>query len=121
VQLLSAYSVPEFDTPAEFLTALARRRGKVLRGGIADVDAAARIVLSDVATFRSATGLPANVPRVVITNSNPGTTSASIRRRRKYFMPATARFRIARQGGGAALLLSVGITGALGATGLKKS
>jgi hypothetical protein len=33
------------------------------------------IVLSDVATFRSATGLPANVPKVIVTNSDPGTTS----------------------------------------------
>ena len=33
------------------------------------------IVLSDVATFRSATGLPANVPRVIVTNSDPGTTA----------------------------------------------
>ena len=31
------------------------------------------IVLSDVATFRSATGLPPNVPRVIVTNSDPGT------------------------------------------------
>ncbi|MGA2808084.1 MAG: choice-of-anchor D domain-containing protein [Terracidiphilus sp.] len=33
------------------------------------------IVLSDVATFRAVTGLPANVPEVVITNTDPGTTS----------------------------------------------
>jgi len=33
------------------------------------------IVLSDVATFRSATGLPAKVPTVIITNSDPGTTN----------------------------------------------
>jgi len=33
------------------------------------------IVLSDVATFRSATGLPANVPRVIVTNSDPGTAN----------------------------------------------
>lgn len=33
------------------------------------------IVLSDVASFRSATGLPANTPNIVITNSDPGTTS----------------------------------------------
>ena len=33
------------------------------------------IVLSDVATFRSATGLPANVPKVIVTNSDPGTTN----------------------------------------------
>jgi subtilase family serine protease len=33
------------------------------------------IVLSDVATFRAATGLPANVPKVIITNSDPGTTA----------------------------------------------
>jgi subtilase family serine protease len=33
------------------------------------------IVLSDVATFRSVTGLPAKVPRVIVTNSDPGTTN----------------------------------------------
>jgi subtilase family serine protease len=33
------------------------------------------IVLSDVATFRSATGLPAKVPTVIVTNSDPGTTN----------------------------------------------
>jgi hypothetical protein len=33
------------------------------------------IVLSDVATFRSATGLPANVPKVIVTNTDPGTTN----------------------------------------------
>ncbi|MGA2277419.1 MAG: choice-of-anchor D domain-containing protein [Terracidiphilus sp.] len=33
------------------------------------------IVLSDVATFRAATGLPANVPRVIVTNTDPGTTN----------------------------------------------
>jgi subtilase family serine protease len=33
------------------------------------------IVLSDVATFRAATGLPAKVPTVIITNSDPGTTA----------------------------------------------
>jgi len=33
------------------------------------------IVLSDIATFRSATGLPAKVPTVIITNSDPGTTN----------------------------------------------
>jgi hypothetical protein len=33
------------------------------------------IVLSDVATFRAATGLPANVPKVIVTNSDPGTTN----------------------------------------------
>ncbi|MFZ1084780.1 MAG: choice-of-anchor D domain-containing protein, partial [Terracidiphilus sp.] len=33
------------------------------------------IVLSDVASFRAATGLPANVPQVIVTNSDPGTTA----------------------------------------------
>jgi len=32
-------------------------------------------VLTDIATFRSATGLPAKVPTVIITNSDPGTTN----------------------------------------------
>ncbi|MGD0801205.1 MAG: choice-of-anchor D domain-containing protein [Terracidiphilus sp.] len=33
------------------------------------------ILLSDVATFRAATGLPAKVPTVIITNTDPGTTA----------------------------------------------
>jgi hypothetical protein len=33
------------------------------------------IVLSDVASFRAATGLPANVPKIIITNTDPGTTN----------------------------------------------
>jgi subtilase family serine protease len=33
------------------------------------------IVLSDIATFRAATGLPPSVPKVIITNSDPGTTN----------------------------------------------
>ena len=33
------------------------------------------IVLSDVATFRAATGLPAKAPTVIVTNSDPGTTA----------------------------------------------
>jgi subtilase family serine protease len=32
------------------------------------------IVLSDIATFRSATGLPAKAPTVIVTNVDPGTT-----------------------------------------------
>lgn len=33
------------------------------------------IVLSDIATFRAATGLPAKTPTVIVTNSDPGTTN----------------------------------------------
>lgn len=33
------------------------------------------IVLSDIATFRASTGLPANVPTVIVTNTDPGTTN----------------------------------------------
>ncbi|MGD0548897.1 MAG: protease pro-enzyme activation domain-containing protein, partial [Terracidiphilus sp.] len=39
------------------------------------IAATSNIVLSDVATFRAATGLPAKVPTVIITNSDPGTTA----------------------------------------------
>ncbi|KAJ1931578.1 hypothetical protein EC988_009744, partial [Linderina pennispora] len=41
------YNVPAFMTTRDFLVRLAIQRGQLKRGGIADVEAAARIVLSD--------------------------------------------------------------------------
>eukprot|EP00124_Ichthyophonus_hoferi_P000076 Ihof_evm29s2 gene=Ihof_evmTU29s2 len=46
-QLIELYELPEFDTVAEFLTHLAIKRGKIKKGGIADLDAAAHAVLQD--------------------------------------------------------------------------
>lgn len=45
--LMVAYSVPAFDSTAEFLACLCSARGKYRSGGVYDVEAAARIVLQD--------------------------------------------------------------------------
>lgn len=45
--LMVAYSLPMFNTTAEFLALLCKMRGKFRRGGAFDVEAAARIVLMD--------------------------------------------------------------------------
>ncbi|KAJ1949820.1 nuclear GTP-binding protein nug1 [Linderina macrospora] len=45
--LQAMYNVPAFMTTRDFLVRLAIQRGQLKRGGIADVEAAARIVLSD--------------------------------------------------------------------------
>lgn len=41
------YKIPSFDSVDEFLQNVATARGKLKKGGIIDVDAAARIVLHD--------------------------------------------------------------------------
>ncbi|CAG8616116.1 9708_t:CDS:2 [Funneliformis caledonium] len=46
-QLMNRYSVPMFRHTNEFLLHLARQRGKLRRGGIPDLDSAAKIVLHD--------------------------------------------------------------------------
>lgn len=45
--LMVAYSVPAFDSTAEFLACLCSVRGKYKTGGVFDVETAARIVLQD--------------------------------------------------------------------------
>lgn len=45
--LVTLYKVPSFDSADDFLLNVAINRGKLKKGGIADVDAAARIVLHD--------------------------------------------------------------------------
>ncbi|MCD7462896.1 Guanine nucleotide-binding protein-like nsn1 [Datura stramonium] len=45
--LVTIYKVPTFDSVDDFLQKVAMVRGKLKRGGIVDVDAAARIVLHD--------------------------------------------------------------------------
>lgn len=45
--LVTIYKVPTFDSVDEFLQNVATVRGKLKKGGIVDVDAAARIVLHD--------------------------------------------------------------------------
>ncbi|KAK3150048.1 hypothetical protein QOZ80_3AG0227060 [Eleusine coracana subsp. coracana] len=46
-KLLSLYKVPSFSTVDDFLQKVATLRGKLKKGGIVDVEAAARIVLHD--------------------------------------------------------------------------
>lgn len=45
--LVTLYKVPSFDSVDDFLLKVATARGKLKKGGIVDVDAAARIVLHD--------------------------------------------------------------------------
>lgn len=46
-QLLKAYQVADFADTQQFLNQIAKRRGKLRKGGIVDLQAAARIVLQD--------------------------------------------------------------------------
>merc|ERR1712130_36578 len=46
-KLMVHYKIPEFANAQEFLSNVARRRGKLLKGGIPDYNDAARIVLQD--------------------------------------------------------------------------
>lgn len=45
--LVTLYKLPSFDSVDDFLQKVATVRGKLKKGGIVDVDAAARIVLHD--------------------------------------------------------------------------
>jgi len=45
--ILAIYKIPTFNTSFEFLTHVARKHGKLSKGGIPNVQAAARIVLQD--------------------------------------------------------------------------
>ncbi|XP_027363054.1 guanine nucleotide-binding protein-like NSN1 [Abrus precatorius] len=45
--LVTLYKIPSFDTVDDFLQVVATVRGKLKKGGIVDIDAAARIVLHD--------------------------------------------------------------------------
>lgn len=45
--LISLYKLPSFDSVDDFLQKVATVRGKLKKGGIVDVEAAARIVLHD--------------------------------------------------------------------------
>ncbi|CAG5984058.1 unnamed protein product [Menidia menidia] len=46
-QIMEHYSVPDFQTAQEFLALLARRQGKLRKGGLPDSDKAAKSVLMD--------------------------------------------------------------------------
>ncbi|XP_028261960.1 guanine nucleotide-binding protein-like 3-like protein [Parambassis ranga] len=46
-QIMEHYGVPDFHTPLEFLALLARRQGKLRKGGLPDSDKAAKSVLMD--------------------------------------------------------------------------
>lgn len=44
---MTQYDVPEYSDVTEFLTFLAKRNGKLKKGGLMDLDKAAKIVLQD--------------------------------------------------------------------------
>lgn len=46
-KLMSLYELPRFDTADQFLALVAKKRGKLLRGGEPDMNAAAKAVLQD--------------------------------------------------------------------------
>ncbi|CAL8380010.1 unnamed protein product [Boreogadus saida] len=46
-QIMEFYGVPDFRTPLEFLALLAKRQGKLKKGGLPDCDKAAKSVLID--------------------------------------------------------------------------
>lgn len=46
-QLVTLYKISSFDSVDDFLQLVATVRGKLKKGGIVDIDAAARIVLHD--------------------------------------------------------------------------
>ena len=41
------YCIPDYGTPAEFLSLLARRLGRLKKGGVPDTNRAGRTVLQD--------------------------------------------------------------------------
>ncbi len=45
--VLKEYRIPNFNTVNEFLASVARKMGKLIKGGIPDTKAAAKIVLRD--------------------------------------------------------------------------
>lgn len=46
-QLMEIYQLAEFENVVQFLTAVAKKRGKVKSGGIVDIDGAAKVVIGD--------------------------------------------------------------------------
>lgn len=46
--LMILYRVPRFATPTEFIVAVAKKRGKLSKGGVPDQKAAARLILQDL-------------------------------------------------------------------------
>jgi len=46
-QLLIKYEIPEFSNLSQFLMNVAHKRGKLMKGGIPDLEAAARVILHD--------------------------------------------------------------------------
>ncbi|XP_004363980.2 Gnl3l protein [Capsaspora owczarzaki ATCC 30864] len=46
-KIMELYNLPLFESPAEFLVMLAQKRGKLKKGGVADIDVVARSILQD--------------------------------------------------------------------------
>ena len=59
-KLLVLYAIPEFKDIKEFLTHVARKTGKIAKGGLPDYDSAAKIVLHDWFTMKISFYTPIN-------------------------------------------------------------
>jgi len=46
-QMMKLYNIVEYSSSMEFLKNIAEKRGKILRGGIVDIESAARVILHD--------------------------------------------------------------------------
>lgn len=46
-QLMEIYQIADFSNVVEFLTSIAKKRGKIKPGGIVDIDSAAKVVIQD--------------------------------------------------------------------------
>lgn len=46
-QLMEIYAIAPFESIVEFLTAVAKKRGKIKSGGIVDIESAAKVVIGD--------------------------------------------------------------------------
>jgi len=46
-QLMEIYQISEFSNVVEFLTSVAKKRGKIKSGGVVDIDSAAKVVIGD--------------------------------------------------------------------------
>jgi nuclear GTP-binding protein len=60
--LLQAYDIPDFTCTQDFLAAVARKRGRLLKGGTPDIDQTARLVLRDWNTGKLAFFTPCPDP-----------------------------------------------------------
>jgi nuclear GTP-binding protein len=81
--LARTYDIKDWEDPIDFLTILARKRGRLLAGGEPDVDGIARIVLNDFLRGR----IPWFTPPVMVDGEDGGETMQGERRGRLGEMP----------------------------------